>query len=99
MASWPKREIRTPPEHVGPTLVPRIEVAIQSVGPSLPRGLHRRLLTGSLTSPRWSVFRFWECRHLACALDVPNRGLFLLARARRRLLIGRAERGLVLGFV
>jgi integrase len=37
MASWPKPEIRTPPEHVGPTLVPRIEVAIQSVGPSLPR--------------------------------------------------------------
>jgi integrase len=37
MASWPKPEIRTQPEHVGPTLVPRIEVAIQSVGPSLPR--------------------------------------------------------------
>ena len=37
MASWRKPEIRTPPEHVGPTLVPRIAVAIQSDGPSLRR--------------------------------------------------------------
>ena len=37
MASWPKPEIRTPSEHKGPTLVPRSEVAIQSIGPSLPR--------------------------------------------------------------
>src|SRR6266404_2868342 len=37
MASWAKPEIRTPAEHKGPTLVLPIEIAIQSVGPSLPR--------------------------------------------------------------
>ena len=37
MASWAKPEVRTPPEHKGPTLVPPIEIEIQSVGPGLPR--------------------------------------------------------------
>jgi len=37
MASWTKPEVRTPLEHKGPALVPPMEFAIQSVGPSLPR--------------------------------------------------------------
>lgn len=37
MASWAKPEVRTPPGHRGPTLVPPIEIEIQSVGPGLPR--------------------------------------------------------------
>jgi Phage integrase, N-terminal SAM-like domain len=37
MASWPKPEVRTPPERSCPTLVSPITVEIQSIGPSLPR--------------------------------------------------------------
>jgi hypothetical protein len=37
MASWAKPEVRTPPERKGPTLVPSLEVEIQSIGPGLPR--------------------------------------------------------------
>jgi integrase len=37
MASWAKPDICTPPKHKGSTLVPPVDVEIQSVGPGLPR--------------------------------------------------------------
>src|SRR5437879_5847718 len=37
MANWAKPEVRNPPEHKGPTLVPPMEIEIQRIGRGLPR--------------------------------------------------------------
>jgi hypothetical protein len=65
MASWAKPEVHIPREHVGPTLVPPIDLEIQSIGPGLPRVEAPEGWVKKINRPRegkvWvGYFHVWE---------------------------------------